>query len=75
MALFNKQNLGNRKPSSVKGEKSSGELSNADIRNALGIFERSVVRYMDELEHEGKAEQVGPTGRGVTYRLKVERQQ
>lgn len=56
-------------------EKFSGELSNSDIRNALGISERSVVRYMDELERDGKVEQVGLTGRNVTYRLKAERQQ
>lgn len=30
------------------------ELSNADIREALGISDRSVIRYMDELEREGK---------------------
>lgn len=47
-----------------------GELSNSDIREALGVSERSAVRYMDELEREGKAEQVGNTGRGVQYRLK-----
>lgn len=46
------------------------ELSNFDIREALGVSERTVVRYMDELEKEGKVEQVGSTGRGVTYRLK-----
>lgn len=46
------------------------ELSNSGIREALGISERSVVRYMDELEREGKVKQVGNTGRGVTYRLK-----
>ncbi|PIQ91580.1 MAG: hypothetical protein COV70_02910 [Parcubacteria group bacterium CG11_big_fil_rev_8_21_14_0_20_39_22] len=47
-----------------------GELSNSDIREALEISERSVVRYMNELEKEGSVEQVGDTGRGVTYRLK-----
>lgn len=46
------------------------ELSNSDIREALGISERSVVRYLDELEKEGKVEQVGSTGRGVQYRLR-----
>lgn len=46
------------------------EASNSDIREALGVSERSAVRYMDELEREGKVEQVGNTGRGVTYRLK-----
>lgn len=47
-----------------------GEASNSDIREALGISERSAVRYMDELEREGKVEQVGNTGRNVMYRLK-----
>ncbi len=47
-----------------------GELSNSDIRETLCISERSVVRYLDELEKEGKVEQVGSAGRGVTYRPK-----
>lgn len=47
-----------------------GQLSNTDIRAALGVSERSAVRYLDELEKEGKAEQVGLTGRSVIYRLK-----
>ncbi len=47
-----------------------GEASNSDIREALGVSERTAVRYMDELEREGKAEQVGKTGRSVQYRLK-----
>lgn len=46
------------------------ELSNSDIREALGISDRSVIRYMDELEKEGRVEQKGDTGRGVTYRPK-----
>ncbi len=51
--------------------KQRGDLSNFDIREALGFRDRSVVRYMDLLEREGKVEQVGTTGRGVTYRLKA----
>lgn len=47
-----------------------GEASNAELREALGVSERSAVRYMDELEKEGKVRQVGNTGRSVTYRLK-----
>lgn len=46
------------------------ELTNADIREALGISAASVVRYMDELEKEGRVEQFGDTGRGVAYHLK-----
>lgn len=44
--------------------------SNHDIREALKISDRTVIRYMDELEKEGRVEQVGNTGRGVAYRLK-----
>ena len=46
------------------------ELSNAEIRKALGVSSRTAVRYLDELEREGKIEQVGKIGHAVTYRLK-----
>ena len=45
------------------------ELSNAEIRKALGVSSRTAVRYLDELEREGKLEQVGKIGHAVTYRL------
>jgi len=44
------------------------EMTNTDIRDALGVSRNTVVRYMDELEAEGRVEQVGTTGRGVLYR-------
>jgi len=46
------------------------ELSNAEIRKALGVSSRTAVRYLDELETEGKVEQVGKIGHAVTYRLR-----
>lgn len=46
------------------------ELSNTDIRGVLGVSSRTAVRYLDELEKEGKVEQVGKIGHAVTYRLK-----
>jgi predicted HTH transcriptional regulator len=49
------------------GEKA--EISNAEVRRALGVSSRSAVRYLDELEHEGKVVQVGRAGHAVTYRL------
>lgn len=55
---------------SAQGSGETRELSNSDIREALGVSDRSVIRYMDELEREGKVEQVGNTGRGVLYRLR-----
>jgi predicted HTH transcriptional regulator len=50
--------------------KEKKELSNSDIRKALGVSSRTTVRYLDELEKEGKVEQVGKVGHAVTYRLK-----
>lgn len=55
---------------SAQGFGETREVSNSDIREALGVSDRSVIRYMDELEREGKVEQIGNTGRSVIYRLK-----
>lgn len=55
---------------SAQGSGETRKLSNSQIREALGVSDRSVIRYMDELEREGKVEQVGNTGRGVLYRLR-----
>lgn len=46
-----------------------GELGNTDIRKVLGISRTSAVRYMDELEREGKVIQIGKTGQAVVYRI------
>jgi len=46
------------------------ELSNSEIRRELGVSSRTAVRYLDELEAEGKVEQVGKIGHAVTYRLR-----
>jgi len=40
-----------------------GELGNSEIRKALGVSSRTAVRYLDELESEGKVVQVGKVGR------------
>ena len=49
------------------------ELSNFELRKALGISSRTAVRYLDELEREGKIEQIGKIGHAVTYRVKSPR--
>ena len=49
---------------------SRAELSNAEIRQALKVSSRTAVRYLDELEKQGKVEQIGKTGQTVIYRLK-----
>jgi len=50
--------------------KEHGEASNKEIRLAVGVSERTLVRYMSELEKEGRVEQVGATGQSVIYRPK-----
>jgi hypothetical protein len=47
-----------------------GRANNTDIRELLGIADRTAVDYMDELEKEGKVRQVGETGRWTHYELK-----
>ncbi len=50
--------------------KSDAELTNAEIRKALGVSARTVVRYMDELEKAGLVVQTRKTGPLTTYILK-----
>ncbi len=63
LAMFEKQ-------SAFAKATADKKLSNAEIRKALGVSSRTAVRYLDELEREGKVEQVGKAGHAVTYRLK-----
>lgn len=43
------------------------KVSNQDVVKMLGISSMSVVRYLDELEKEGKVKQIGKTGKKVFY--------
>ena len=46
------------------------EITNDDVENSLGASDAAATNYLEELEQDGKIEQVGKTGRGVFYRLK-----
>jgi len=46
------------------------EITNDDVENSLGTSDAAATNYLEELEQDGKIEQVGKTGRGVFYRLK-----
>ena len=59
-----------RKQKALAMLREKGDLSNSEIRKELGISSRTAVRYLDELEAEGKLKQVGKIGHAVTYRLK-----
>ncbi|MBI4253252.1 DUF977 family protein [Candidatus Uhrbacteria bacterium] len=45
-------------------------LTNDDIEKVLGVSDASATNYLQELEREGKIEQVGERGRFVSYRPK-----
>jgi len=40
------------------------------VADLLEISRATAFRYLEELEQEGKIEQIGVTGRGVEYKLK-----
>ncbi|MDP3880980.1 MAG: HTH domain-containing protein [bacterium] len=42
-------------------------ISNNDLENELGVSDATATRYLEELERQGKIEQIGKTGRGVKY--------
>lgn len=44
-----------------------GKITNRDVENKLKVSDATVVRYLDELEKEGKLKQVGKTGQSVFY--------
>lgn len=48
----------------------SHQLTNNDIERTLGVSDATATRYLQELEDQGKIEQVGSEGRYVFYRAK-----
>jgi predicted HTH transcriptional regulator len=43
-------------------------ISNDEVEKALNVSDATATNYLDELEKEGLIEQLGSTGRFVTYR-------
>jgi len=48
--------------------KDNEKITNSDIVEKLDISKTSTVRYLDELEEEGKVKQIGKVGRNVHYK-------
>ena len=44
------------------------EIKNDDVEKLLGVSSVTAFRYLEELEKKGEIEQVGKTGRSVTYK-------
>jgi predicted HTH transcriptional regulator len=49
--------------------KNKNKISNKDVVSLLNISTATAVRYLDELEKEGKVKQVGETGKYVFYSI------
>jgi len=46
-----------------------GKIQNNDVERLVGVSDATATRYLDELEKEGKVQQIGITGQSVYYRL------
>ena len=51
--------------------RSKGEIANDDVERALGVSNATAERYLQELELQGRLEQVGRTGVKVIYKPKI----
>ena len=71
----------NRKTQEIKENRKQGILNELEklnkiktnqVADFLEVSRATAFRYLEELEQEGKIEQIGTTGRGVEYKLKTE---
>lgn len=69
----------NKKTAEIKEERKqkilsqireSGKTDAGKIADLLNVSRYTAFRYLEELEKQGKIEQVGAVGRGVEYKLK-----
>lgn len=61
-----------RKLSIIDALKDTDELSTSYFADYFGISNRTVVRYMNELEEENKLERTSSTGRNTRWRLRAD---
>ncbi len=48
--------------------KEKRSVTNNDVETALGVSDATATNYLQELEREGRIEQIGERGRFVSYR-------
>ena len=53
--------------SAKASEDGQARITNDDVEKMLGVSNNTVIRYLDELEKEGKLRQVGETGKYTYY--------
>jgi len=59
-----------RKQKIIQLIKQNKEIANNDVEEMLGVSDATATNYLQELEDEGKIEQIGDKGRFVRYRLR-----
>jgi Mn-dependent DtxR family transcriptional regulator len=59
-----------RKAKILEMIREKGSVKNNAIETALGVSDATATNYLQELEGEGKIEQIGERGRFVSYKLK-----
>jgi len=52
----------------LKLAQDKGEIANDDVEKALGVSNATAERYLQELETQGKLQQIGELGKYVKYR-------
>jgi predicted HTH transcriptional regulator len=45
-----------------------GTMTNHEVRKMLGVSDSAAERYLQELESDGKIQQIGTTGQSVSYK-------
>lgn len=47
-----------------------GTITNNEVEKELGVSNATAERYLNELEKEGKLQQIGETGQSVIYKIR-----
>lgn len=60
----------NRKERIMAALKEKGTVTNDEVEKLLGIADATATKYLQELEREGRIEQIGTQGRFVHYKIR-----
>lgn len=60
----------NRKERIITALKKNDTITNNDVEKLLNIADSTATNYLQELEQEGKIEQIGTQGRFIHYKIR-----
>lgn len=64
------EKIDKRKAKIIEAIRQNEFVQTQDVSDMLDVSSRTALRYLSELEEEGKIKQTGKTGRNVRYELK-----